>query len=174
MTINNIPSNMNFLGQTTFQFSIIKLPTTNFFVQNAVIPAISLPSVGYGTPLTQIPYEGDHISFDPVPITFAVDEDLKNYIELFNWLSGMGFPEDTNQYAAIAGQRRGFGIFSDAELIVLDAKHIPNVKFTFIDAFPTSLSEINLEYTDDDVEYRTCTATFAYQTFQIESLRTAG
>lgn len=173
MTVNRIPSSTDFLGQTTFQFSIVKLPYTNFFVQSTLLPAISLPAASYPNPNVNIPLPGDHIAFDPFSITFKVDENMKNYIELFYWLSGLGFPETTEQHREITKQQKGYGIFSDAELIILDGKHIPNVKVTFIDAFPTSLSEITMEYTDDDIEYRSCTATFEYQTFQIESLRTS-
>lgn len=171
MTVNTIPQNTNFLGQTTFRFSIVKLPATNFFVQGTNIPSVSLPPASYPNPNVNIPLPGDHVQFDPLIITFAVDEDMKNYIELFNWISGLGFPETTEQYRGLTKQQKGFGVFSDAELIVLDGKHIPNIKFTFVDAFPTNLSEINLEYTDTDIEYRVCTATFYYQTFQIENLR---
>lgn len=171
MFSNTTPSNMNPLGQTTFQFNVIKLPMTSFFVQNVDIPSVSLPSADYPNPLVNIPIPGDHITYDPLNITFLLDEDLKNYIELYSWIRGLGFPETNDEYAALNAMKRGFAQLSDAELVVMDGKHLANLKFTFIDAHPTSLSGITMQYTDQDIEYRTCTATFAYTRFDVESLR---
>ena len=45
---------------------------------------------------------GDDLTFDNLEITFLVDEKLANYIELHNWLVGIGFPsqEDSLQISS--------------------------------------------------------------------------
>jgi hypothetical protein len=168
MTILNIPQNINYLGQTVFKFNILKLPTTNFFVQNVTLPSLSLPPAEYPNPLVTIPQPGDHISFDPLQITFIIDEQMQNYKEISNWMIGLGFPETNDQYKELTEQQPGFGLFSDASLVIQDAKHIPILTYTFRDAFPTNISSIDLSTTATDIEYRTCTVTFAYTLFSIE------
>lgn len=167
------PLNQSFLGKNGFQFNIHKLPNTNFFIQECNIPGISIDPVIIGTPLVNLPYSGDHISYEELTITFKIDEDLGSYIDLYTWIRQLGFSESSSEYATIAAQSRisGNGIVSDASLIILDAKKRPNYKLTFINAFPVSLSTIQLGYTAEDVQYLTADATFRYDTFDIARVK---
>ncbi len=171
MPINRTPSNLNFLGPTTFDFSIVKLPTTNFFVQKCNLPGMSLPPVDFANPLVGIPLHGDHITFERFTIQFKVDEDIKNYVELHNWMRGLGWPNESKEFANLNSQPLGFGLYSDAELIVLNSKHRPNFKVTFIDAFPIELSGFQMEVDVDDIVYIDATATFAYTSYNLEPYR---
>lgn len=170
------PLNQNFLGKNGFQFNIHKLPNTDFFVQECNIPGISIQPIEIGTPLVNIPYSGDHITYDELVITFKIDEDLGAYMDIYTWVRQLGFSENSSEYATIAQQSKtsGNGITSDASLIILDAKKRPNYELTFRDAFPISLSTINLSYTIDDVEYLTADATFRYLTFDIARVKFGG
>ena len=38
------------------------------------------------------------ITYDDLTITFIVDENLENYIEMHTWLTGIGFPKDRKQF----------------------------------------------------------------------------
>lgn len=173
MTIMAPPLNQNFLGKNGFKFFIKKLPNTNFFVQSCNIPGISIDPVMIGTPLVNLPYSGDHITYEELTITFKVDEDLGSYIDLYTWIRQLGFSENTDEYAAIASKSKisGDGIVSDASLIILDAKKRPNYDFTFINAFPVSLSTVQLGYVVNDVQYLTADATFRYDTFDITRVK---
>lgn len=176
MTVLGIPTNQNFLGKNGFQFFIKKLPNTNFFVQGCNIPGISIDPVNIGTPLVNLPFSGDHITYQELTITFKIDEDLGSYIDIYTWIRQLGFSEDSSEYATIAKQPRmsGNGIVSDASLIILDAKKRSNYEITFINSFPISLSTLQLGYTVDDVEYLTADATFRYDTFDIARMKYGG
>lgn len=167
------PTNQNLLGKNGFQFGIIKLPNTNFFVQGCTIPGISIDPVIIGTPLVNLPYSGDHITYEELTIRFKVDEDMGAYIDIYTWIRQLGFSESTDEYAEIASQPvgSGKGIVSDAFLVVLDAKKRPNMKFTFVNSFPISLSSLQLGYDVNDTEYLTADATFRYDTFYIERVK---
>ena len=43
--------------------------------------------------LTDIPRPGEKITFGDLTLSFLVDEDLSNYLEIQNWMRGIGFPE---------------------------------------------------------------------------------
>lgn len=176
MTILGPPTNQNFLGKNGFRFSVKKLPNTNFFVQNCNIPGISIDPVMIGTPLVNLPYSGDHITYQELSITFKIDEDLGAYIDIYTWIRQLGFSEDSSEYATIAKQSRisGNGIVSDASLTILDAKKRSNYEIVFINAFPVSLSTLQLGYTVTDVEYLTADATFRYDTFDINRAKYGG
>lgn len=173
MTVLGVPSNQNFLGKNGFQFSIHKLPNTNFFVESCNIPGISIDPVFIGTPLVNLPFSGDHITYQELTITFKVDEDLGAYIDIYTWIRQLGFSEDSSEYATIASKSivSGNGIVSDASLIILDAKKRGNYEIVFINAFPITLSTLQLGYTVEDVEYLTADATFRYDTYDINRIK---
>jgi hypothetical protein len=173
MTIINIPTNQNYLGKHGFRFGVRKLPNTNFFVEACNIPGISIEPVLIGTPLVNLPFSGDHISYDELSLTFKIDEDLGAYNDIYTWIRQLGFSEDSSEYAEIASQSKisGLGIVSDASLIILDAKKRPNYELVFTNAFPISLTALQLGYTVMDVEYLTTTAQFRYDTFSITRVK---
>ena len=69
----------------------------------------------YPTPLINIPLPGEHMKFDELEIVFKVDDDLTNWLELFNWIIALGKPDSFNEYAQIAAetQTSGLGITCD-------------------------------------------------------------
>ena len=82
--IDGTPTNKNFLSPLNFRFQIKRAPHINFFIQQVNIPGIGVPEVQTPNPMVQIPYPGEHLTYDTLSITFAVDEDLHNYMELHN------------------------------------------------------------------------------------------
>ena len=102
-------------------------------------------------------------------------EDFKNYLELHNWLTGLGFPEGFTQYKtledqALKEQGTGEGIYSDASLIILDSAMNPNIEILFQDLYVTSLTDLEFSSVATDVDYILCTATFRYKIYKINQL----
>ena len=170
--LDNQPINQSFLSPLGFRLQIKKTPAMNYFVQSVTIPSVSLGTADVDTPFTKIPFPGTKLSFGNLQVTFKVDEDMKNYIEIFNWMRSMGFPDNFDQYASIAGKsiQSGDGIFSDITLLTLSSAMNPNVELTFFDCFPVDLSSMEMDSTLPDVEYLTATVTFANRRFDIKAL----
>lgn len=166
------PTNKNFLSPLGFNFFIKKLPTTNFFVTRAVIPGFNLGVATAPTPFVRIPLPGDKIEFSDLQVTFKIDEDMKNYIEIYNWIMGMGFPDRYAQYADIKskGKTTGEGIYSDASLTVLTSAMNPNIEFSFRNVFPYSMTDIDFNTVSADVEYLEATVSFRYELFTVSSV----
>jgi hypothetical protein len=170
--LDKVPSNIHFLSPLGFQSSVKKLPNVNFYLQAAAVPSVSMPPVDQENPFVKIPRAGDHITYDELRVTFKVDENVLAYSELYNWLRGLGFPDSFDEYAAL---KRSEDILkqelvSDISLIVLSNLKNPVVEFIFRDAFPTSLSELNFESTDEDVIFINCQASFAYTLYDVKVL----
>lgn len=174
--ISNLPDNTNFLSPLGFTFSIKKTPGVNYFVQSVNLPSVSLGSIDLETPFVKIPYPGDHIAYDPLTLTFRVDEDMRNYAEIYNWILATGFPDAFEQYQSMsevakfrgtANRMSGEGQYSDASLIILNSVKAPIIEFKFHDLFPVSLGEIQFDTRDTDVNYVEASVTFAYRKFDL-------
>lgn len=166
-----LPSNINPLSSNGYNFSITKLPDISFFCQEAQIPSISMATVDINTPLSQMPFSGDIITYDDLTIQFLVDEDMKNYQAVFNWIVGLGFPEDNNQYKSfINSQDIGYTIptreASDAVLTVLGSNNNPSKTIRFIDILPINLNTLTFQSTNNDVQYIVGNATFKISRYE--------
>ena len=87
MAIRRQPTTLDYLSPTQFRLVINQLPKVEFFVTACNLPGISLGDAIFPTPLKQIPVQGDEVTFEPLSISFLVDENLENYKELHDWLT---------------------------------------------------------------------------------------
>lgn len=170
--VDSTPANINFLSPLNFKFKIKKTPTLNFFVQKIAVPRMELPSPEQPNHFTRIPKPGDHLSFSDLLVTFKVDEDLKNYMEIYTWLVQMARSQNYEQYQAIdrVQPMSGEGIYSDLELTILSSKRQANYAVVFEDAFPIDLGEMEFDTTATDVNYVTAQATFRYKLYTITNI----
>lgn len=167
------PVNKNFLSPLGFKFQVKKLPNVNFFIQKVNIPGLAMGATPEApNPFVAIPYSGDHLLYNEFRITFKVDEDLKNFLEIHQWLRGLGFPENLREYGLITEEERmlGGGVKSDASLIITTNGKSPNIECVFEDVFPISLSDLDFNTTDNTVDYIEVTATFRYTQYKISAL----
>lgn len=165
------PANINPLSSNGFNFSIQKLPDVSYFCQEVNLPGMSLPSQDISTPLSIIPIAGDIINFDDLQIQFLVDEDMNNYTAIYNWMIGLGFPADHQQYADfIANQENGYGRlsreYSDGTLQILGSNLQPVKTVRFIDIIPINLSSMTFQSTSTDVQYIVGNATFKINRYE--------
>lgn len=159
----------SFLQGTGYRFSILRLPRASFVVQKANIPGLSLPSPNAATPFVNEPMAGDHLLYDELRISFKVDEDLTNYLEIHNWIRGLGFPDEFKNYADLEIQSGTGFPCSDALLVILDAKKRPSISVSFRECVPISLSELQFDATTPDLEFLGAEAMFKYTSFSIKT-----
>lgn len=167
--LDRTPPFLNFMSPLHATFEIRKLPGVNFTVQSVNIPGMSLSPVYQANPLVKIPKMGDHIDYEPLEITFKIDEELDNYLQLHNWIRGLGFPENYNEFAVQNNQSKisGLGSYSDASLMIRNSERNINFEIVYQDAHPISLSSVFFDTRNMDVDYVSATATFVYSHFNI-------
>jgi hypothetical protein len=170
-----IPSNINPLSPTGFRLSISKLPDLTYFCQEANLPEVELPSMEMPTTFSTIGVPGDMIHFGDLTVQFLVDENLANYKGVFNWIIGLGFPEDFLQYQALVAadpivSNNKFGgmvnNYSDAVLEILGSQNTTSQTVLFKDIHPVSLSSLPFMATATDINYLIGTATFRYTYYE--------
>lgn len=157
MPIANQPTNMNQLNVVSFETNFLRMPNINYFCQRVNIPGISLANTIQSTPFANIPIEGDVLEFEDLSLSFIVDEDLQNYLEMYNWLIALGFPERYAQY-----DNQTSDIKSDVNIIIHTNKSNPNYSIVFKDVFPVSLGVVNFDTNNTDLEPIIVDATFKY------------
>jgi len=166
-----IPSNINPLSPTGFRLSVSKLPDLVYFCQEVNLPEVELPSIQMPTPLSTVGVPGDMLRFGDLTVQFIIDENLANYKGVFNWLIGLGFPENYLQYQnfsaqdpAAGGNQFGgmIGDYSDAILEILGSQNTPTQTVLFRDVHPISISSLPFTSNATDVNYLIGTATFRY------------
>ena len=87
-------TNKNFLSPIGFVFLLQRAKKTSFLCQKATIPNMSLGEVPIPTAgMVPIPIEGNMVYGD-LEVEFIVDEDLRNYMEIHNWMRALGTPQN--------------------------------------------------------------------------------
>lgn len=166
------PISANLQQETKFLLTFPRLVGTQYFCQRVNIPGIEIGFVNQTTPFVDLPVPGDKLMFQSLNITFIVDTELNAYLEIQKWMFGMAFPENYNQYNNL---RRLSPIvrfssqpqYSDATLIILTGINKPSFHVEFKDCFPTELSGIDFNSTDENVTTIIADAKFKYSYYNI-------
>lgn len=161
-------TNTNFLSPLNFKFQLKRAPHVNFFVQSVNVPGLSLPDVQASNPIIRVPYPGEHLEYEDLEITYRIDEDLRNYMELHSWIRSIG-KRSYEEYRTVSSKSlvSGEGIRSDISLTVLTSSRNANYEVVFRDAFPVRVAGISFAATDQDVEFAESSATFKYVSYEI-------
>lgn len=166
------PININFLSPLGFKFKLKRAPNVDFFVTDATLPLISLSTIDYATPFKNISIPGNKLDYGDFNLTFKLDEDMASYLEIYNWLISIGFPENFEQYQGLKDAQKGtpYQLLSDATLTILTSNFTPNLEVRFEDLYPVSISNVEFTSTDNDVNYLSATVTFKYKIFHLVKL----
>ena len=170
-------SNRNFLSPTGFKFGLKRSPGVAFFCNQANIPSLDLGVAEQPSYLKDIPVPGDKMQFGDLNLRFLVDEDLVNFMEIQNWMRGLGFPESLAEFnelkeqAILGPMGKSTGdVYSDGTLQILSSNLVPKFQVVFSDLFPYSLSTVTFDATDTDIEYFTADVSFKYTIYNVTDL----
>lgn len=183
------PTKQDYADPTKFKFSIVKLPKVEYFCTQVNLPGVSISdNYSQPTPFRDIPLPGEKLKYEPLSVTFLVDENLENYQEIHGWLRGIGFPGGHEEFKNLldggsdrfptskntslgdAGRVKfnapsTGGILSDSTLNILTSKNNPVTEVRFRDCFPISLSSLQYNQQATDTDYLTATVTFEYKIY---------
>ena len=198
MTVTNSlsrqPTKLDYASPTQFKFSISKLPKVEYFCTSVNIPGVNLGgNLSQATSLKDIPIPGDKLTYEPLQMTFLVDENLENFQEIHGWLVGLGFPRDHAEFRNLLSSgndrfptknssistepgKQKYGAantgasFSDATLTVLTSKNNAQLEVRFRNLFPTSLTGLDYNQQSTDVNYLTATVNFSYDIYDFANV----
>ena len=173
---SNQPANRNFLSPVGFKFILNKAPKVDFFSNFANIPSITLGSALQTRYGKNIDIPGDKMVFEDFSLRFLVDEDLVNYMEIQNWMRGLGFPYSLEQFqdfmieskdSNALGDNDDLFEYSDGTLQILNSNYNVNAQVIFTGMFPTFLSTLQFDATSEDIKYFTAEVNFKYTYYKI-------
>lgn len=173
--LTNTPTNRNFLSPLNFRLVLQKAPLLNFFLQSASIPGLTFAgNVSMPTPLLDIPIPGEKLVYTPLTVSFMVDEDMTNYLEIFNWMLSLS-AQPLQPFAKYQAQTAiepdvNTRDRSDIKLMILTSSKNPNIEVNFQDAFPSQLGELNFNTTSSGVNYLESSVTFEYVKYTISMI----
>jgi len=171
--------NRNFLSPTGFKFSLKRSPKVAFFCNQANVPDLTLGVAIQPTFLKDIDTPGDKVVFGDLNLRFLVDENLTNFMEIQNWIRGLGYPESLKQFHDLetgavlpntSYAKGGDNIYSDGTLQILSSNLVAKFNVNFKDLFPYSLSTLTFDATDTDIQYFTADVSFKYTVYDITTL----
>ncbi len=141
------------------------------------VPGISMSEVPQTTPFVDVYVPGEKAIYDLLNITFIVDEELKSWLEIHDWIRAMTFPKEFEEYKKLDRLNRYTTNiptvkpqYSDATITLLSSSNTPYYNFRFYDVFPTTLSTFVMSATDSPDTIITADATFRYSYFDVEKL----
>lgn len=150
----------NNLSQLNFRLKLYTLPEVEFKAQSVIIPGLNLGVADFPTPFIMVPEPGN-ISYEQLTVNFMVGEDMKDYMEIFDWMVGLGYPDGIGTY-----KRK----FIDGSVLILNSnqKILKNVRFT--NMFPVSLTDLTFDSTLTEIQYATATVGFRFTRFYFDSV----
>ena len=172
-------ANRNYMSPLGFKLILTKTPKVDFLCQSANIPQISMGTAVQPSYLKDIAVPGDKVLYDDLTVSFLVDEKMENYLAIYKWITGLGYPESLGQYEQLKKDDNRtnrmisdqgdplYFQYSDATLQVLSSNYRPSVLINFKDAFPISLSTLEFDVSQRDYNFFTASVTFKYTIFNI-------
>ena len=170
---STVPDNLNYLSNISFRLTMQDAPNITWFCQAVNVPGVSIEGIDVTTPHATIPFAGNKVSFEELSVRFIVDEHMKNWTEIYDRIIALGLAEGSEKYRLLKAKsdltQRG-GTVSTLVLTVLTSAMNPQMEFHFYEAFPISISALDFDSANTDLEYFTATAGFRYTNYEIKNL----
>tara|TARA_B110000483_G_scaffold87137_1_gene107583 strand:- start:31 stop:498 length:468 start_codon:yes stop_codon:yes gene_type:complete len=153
--MTQLTDNFNMLSPTGFRVTIEspKFSNLEYFISNVSLPTITLSEAEASFRNYQGFVPGDKVSYEPLDMSFVIDEDMKNYTEVFNWIKSNA---DENVPAK-----------HDLILSILTSHNNVNKQIKFVNAMPTSLGGVEFNTQVDTIDYLQSAISFRYDYFEI-------
>ncbi len=149
----------NYIYPTYFKFFIQRLPKMTYTTTKA-----NLPAFGYDSAFEQdnrfakIKHTANRVAFANLEISFLVDENRGNWLEIYDVNDHKDFDENVNDH------------YSDATLMVTNSAMNPNVEVHFKNIFPISVTGLEFDSGVTDLNAMQATATFVYDYYTVRKL----
>lgn len=164
LTDTSRPSNHNYLAANYFRLAISRAPTVAYFAQEVAFPSINLREIAIPTTLsTMLQTPGNQYEFLPLTVKFLVDENLRGWKEVYNWISTIANYKTETEV-------KHKDKFSDITLTVTNSAYKGKYEVIFRNAFPISISEIPFSVTATTNVPMTATVAFKYIYYDFKDL----
>jgi hypothetical protein len=129
-------------------------------MQTAMLPGVELDAPIASAPRQNWQTTGSRITYEPLILTFIVDEDMRNWLEIYRWMQQIIRTDDE------AGNK------SDGSLFILNGQMNKKLVARFSGLFPMNMTELNFGTNDSDNVTTVGTITFNYAYYDIPDVST--
>ena len=163
---------------------ISRLPQTSFVLQEVSLPGVSAQPARVSTPGLMSHFAADHLTYEPLTVTFLVDEEFRAHRELHRWLNGVTggedrtemtqrFVEEQSQYMwESTGQEFNRMVATHAGLTIVNGSKVPILRVLFYNVHVVQLGPVQFSVTAvDTLPTITSTATFEYDFYSIMDIK---
>jgi len=171
--------NRNFLSPIGFKLAINRLRGVDFYCQQASIPAIGMQPAQTGTRFNMIMNPGDQLYYEDFTIRFLIDENMKNWYQVHDWIRKIATPYSSTEFdyerGTIQSQNKSTNQSdleaannqwrSDISLFILSSNYQPVAEFVFKEAWPFALSTLEFNAAAEEIQYFTAEVSFKYDYF---------
>lgn len=165
--LNRNPESINFLQPTKFLLNFERIPAVTYQCQQVNLPGATLGVVTRETPFIDIYSPGTKLVYNPLTVTFIVDEKLESWRNMMTWFYSIADPsgfEKRNHEMELQTNKH----LSDATLTVLTNLNNPGVRIKFANVFPMDISDLQFDVQGSADTIMTVTANFRYDYYTIE------
>jgi hypothetical protein len=165
-----LTSNFNYLQPTGFKLVIDRknYPNLEFFCQDFTHAGVIMNTADLGyKKISAIPFIGDKLTYNEMLANIILDEDMKSYIEMHNW---MRRNLDTDNVTALDRIRNAAAVptVSDITLSILNSSNNTVAQIIYRDSIPTALTDIQFQATSGAESFLTFGASFRFTYFDIK------
>jgi hypothetical protein len=164
--VETLTANKNYLQPTGFRVIIDRenYPNLEFFAQSVDHPDVSMtaPNVAYSR-IGNVSLPGDALEYSELNIQFILDEDIKSYTELYNWMESL-----VNKKFVSPNSTSDVPTQADISISILSSHNNQNKRILYKSCNPTSLSGLQLTSIASSVEYLTFNASFVFTGFEFK------
>ena len=169
--------NINYLQPNGFKVTISRenYAAAQYFAQSISHPNVDAQAAETPYKRINVPMLPDKLDYGTLTIDFLMNEDMQNYIEIYNWLTRMVEEEHNmgsvrfNRNSTVGGSgpdNSAITSYNDIVIDILTSRNNINKSIKYINAFPVSLSNIELNATSAG-DYITFPVTFRFDYFTI-------
>ena len=141
------------------------------------MPGITLGTAVQANPYKDLDVPGDKLVYDDFRVSFVVDEEMENYKQIYKWMIGLGYPNSQRDFTdmkledvyhpEIGEKDNPYAEFSDGTLQILNSNLRPQSYVKIESMFPVSLSTLDFDASNTDINYFQAQVVFKYQIFQL-------
>lgn len=166
--LNRNPQSVNFLQPTKFLVNFERIPAVTYQCQQVNLPGATLGIVTRETPFLDLYSPGTKLVYNPLSLTFFIDENLESWKNMLSWFYSIADPNGFEKRDGAQELQQNKHL-SDATLTILTNLNNPAIRIKFANVFPTDISDLQFDVQQSADTTMTATVTFRYDFYTVEN-----
>lgn len=155
--MNNLTGNTNFLTPIGFKLSINSnsYANTEYFITSVTLPTVNASEVPTSFRNKQGYVPGEKVIFDTLTVRMLIAENMDNYNEILTWINNNTIADKLE--------------YCDMMLTIMSSSSTANKQLRFKSAFPVSISGVEFNVQNADIEYLQSDVSFRFDSMEFVS-----